>query len=692
MSKLQQALASVKAPTVSIKGVQGATFTAQNVQAQQTNQTNYSGQLLGIAQLGSQLYADYVDRREKQGKERAAEILMKKMQPEQIRELRQSGALLYQDDPYAMRALERELGRQEAYNVDAMVRERIANGDYPTRAAMEQDRSDMMESARDGMAQTYGIEPTSEYFREGMQADIVERNMAIYDAQARKQDQRHRNEARVVIESNLGSLVNSGNGGHVLSYLQDMKNKGVIRNDAEFETYAIKAVKDLSQRPNSIDQVRAIMDSDIPLYGGKTTLRARLGEEMFRNFENSAAESTLRNNQETQRWFTQTLNYVANPDLTQDGAELQAYDNLAKLEQFASQTQGTEQATAVRQQIEQAKIQLENKLRAKNQAKQQELAKQQQQYVRLAAIDERVEGRLSGDNQLSLKLDSFESNETTGEYTKNDLNAYYRMKMDEIKNDPQMSQEQKALKVLNIGALLKDEDKAGFSAHFGEMINSATQELNKYGVALDAGAELPPTPTLDSMMELYKADKQKFVSVFGSESSLITDLAAGATLGVHPARIAQGRIVLDKMPKDARMAMSLEFQNMMSKTDDIYNSLPDTQKESLQAAYVGMSGLSNADRVKVLNEHLKDQYQSLTDRGWFNTGHVRGVVPKTFLMGDPTNPSSVDVGKAKLQKYITTEFGDNGLTSVSAVGDTLLLWNTLRNTPRYLTKEELMKY
>lgn len=692
MSKLQQALASVKAPTVSIKGVQGATFTAQNVQAQQTNQTNYSGQLLGIAQLGSQLYADYVDRREKQGKERAAEILMKKMQPEQIRELRQSGALLYQDDPYAMRALERELGRQEAYNVDAMVRERIANGDYPTRAAMEQDRSDMMESARDGMAQTYGIEPTSEYFREGMQADIVERNMAIYDAQARKQDQRHRNEARVVIESNLGSLVNSGNGGHVLSYLQDMKNKGVIRNDAEFETYAIKAVKDLSQRPNSIDQVRAIMDSDIPLYGGKTTLRARLGEEMFRNFENSAAESTLRNNQETQRWFTQTLNYVANPDLTQDGAELQAYDNLAKLEQFANQTQGTEQATAVRQQIEQAKIQLENKLRAKNQAKQQELAKQQQQYVRLAAIDERVEGRLSGDNQLSLKLDSFESNETTGEYTKNDLNAYYRMKMDEIKNDSQMSQEQKALKVLNIGALLKDEDKAGFSAHFGEMINSATQELNKYGVALDAGAELPPTPTLDSMMELYKADKQKFVSVFGSESSLITDLAAGATLGVHPARIAQGRIVLDKMPKDARMAMSLEFQNMMSKTDDIYNSLPDTQKENLQAAYVGMSGLSNADRVKVLNEHLKDQYQSLTDRGWFNTGHVRGVVPKTFLMGDPTNPSSVDAGKAKLQKYITTEFGDNGLTSVSAVGDTLLLWNTLRNTPRYLTKEELMKY
>ncbi|MGL5708978.1 MAG: hypothetical protein ACRDDF_12060, partial [Aeromonas sp.] len=140
MSKLQQALQGVQGPNISTRELQQQQFKGTTVQARNVTQTDYSGQLMGIAQTGAQVYAQYDKEREAQGIKRKNEIMLQNLKPEEMRKLRESGELLYQDDSYAMRALDKALGRQEAFAVEGVIQERIAQGYYKDRKEMEEER------------------------------------------------------------------------------------------------------------------------------------------------------------------------------------------------------------------------------------------------------------------------------------------------------------------------------------------------------------------------------------------------------------------------------------------------------------------------------------------------------------------------------------------------------------------------
>lgn len=684
MSKLQQALAKVQAPSISIKGLEGATFRATPVQAQQVNQTNYSGQLIGLAQLGAQAYDKYAEYREQQATERRNEILLKNLKPEQIGELRASGTLLYQDDPWAMRSLERELGRQEAYSVDAIVRERIAAGDYPSRSEMESDRAQLMALRRKEMGQTYAIQDTSEGWEKGWKADIVERNMAIYDAQARKQDQMHRNETRVVVESNLSSLISSGRGDAAIAYLNKQKADGLIRNDTEYEAYLTKALKDLASTPGSIDMVRTVMESEIEMYGNKTTLRSRLGEEYMRSLENHAAQASLSYNWESQKWWMDKANVLESPDFSVAGTEFQALDNMREMQQFIDLTQG-EASTAAKVEFERLKANYNKRHAAWVQQQREEITKQQQQHVRVAMMDSRVTGRMNGDMGLSLKLSSFEETEQTGKYTTNDWNAYFTFKSNQI-NNSDMTPEQKSMRLLELGATLKDIPDAGFGAHYAEVFDRAGGELSKYIAAQNAGVDVPETPTLNQLMELHKANPSLFVSTFGSDSALTTDIAMAANLGVHPSVLFKGKSRLDEVKKypDQYQQLTQELKNLESRRgSNIYQVLNTNQREAIQAAYLGMEGLDNGSKMKLIEKHLTDQFEVMD-------GGISGVVPKSFLMSDPRDPSTVSVGKTRLQNLIQDTFGSTDGIGVSVSGENIIIFSSLRATPIVYTKDMLM--
>lgn len=691
-SKLQQALAGVSSPNVSLKGIQGAGFQAQQVQAQQVHTTNYQGQLTQLMQMGAQASQTYVDAMEKRGLERRNEILLKNMSPQQIGEMRSSGTLLYQDDPYAMRALNRELGRQEAYSIDAIVRERIANGDYASRSAMEADRNDMMSKRRAEMSKAYGVAEDDEHWVKGWSSDMVERNMAIYDAQARKQDQMHRNETRVVVENNLGSIVRTGNGHQAMNYLMEQRKAGLIRNDAELETYAGKAIKDLAQQPHAIDQVRQLLTQPIELYGQKTTLRDRLGDEFLRGMENTAAESTLKNNWETQKWWTQNANMLINPDFSQPGMESQAIDIMTQMEDFANKTQG-EAATQVRMDLEHIKAKYNEAHKRWNDQKRTELIKKQQQHVRVSEIDRRVEGRLSGDSSLSLELGSFQQTDATGAFTANDWNVYYSQKVEEINANKNLTRDQQIRKQMQLGALLKNEKSAGFGAHYNAMNQQASGEMVKYLSALNAGVDVNTveTPVLNDLMEMYKVDKALFVSTFGGDSAIATQIAMASNMGLHPSVIAQGQKRLDDLKKtpEVKQQVFQEFSTMES-NDPIYSRLNMEQREMLQSAYLGMDGLDNAAKVRMLKQHMEDQYQ-VFEPGFFGGKVIQGIIPKTFLMTDPKDPSSASIGAAKLESYLTGVVGVTGNTGITVMGDSIVISDDLRSAPIILTKEQLQE-
>ncbi|UTQ78178.1 internal virion protein [Aeromonas phage JELG-KS1] len=684
MSKLQAALQGVKAPMVSTRELRQQQYKPATIYGGGANQTNFASQLTGIAGGVAQYAANYDAHREKTGVQRKNEIMLQNLKPEEMRKLREEGLLLYQDDPYAMRALDRTLGRQEAYSAESVIQERIAQGYYKSREEMEEERANVLESRMETMAESFGIDPKNRaWFSEGFYSDMDERSFAIYNAMDKKVDEYNRNNATVATDSEVSELIKSGNGQHVIQYLQRQVQHGVIRTEQDMEAHLVRGMKELSQQANSADLVNALADTEIELYGTKTTLRTRMGDEYIKTLVNQSAQASLNNNWKSQQWFMNQLYFLQSPDFTQPDAIEKGLDAIRDLENFANLSQG-DAATAARIQIEQAKAQFDKLHREFNTKQTAEITKQQQQKVRISVLDAAVNGRLTGDTTHSLKLSAFEETASTGKFDTNDWNAYYSFKTDEIdKGDG--SPEQKALKKLQLGVLLKDIPDSGFGAHYQEHFTRVTSEVSKYAAALDAGAELPETPQLDKMMEFYNASPELFSQTFGPDFPMANAIAVSATMGIHPSVMIQGQKRLDEMrksaPEQARQ-IQLEAGNMENNRGaNVYQNLNTEQREAITALYLGLEGYTNSEKIRVIGEHLEKQYSTVEG--------ATGVIPKSFLMSDPQDLKSVSVGQTRLSAAIKQRF-PAGTTTVRVTGNRLIVYGSIGGAPMVFTKEMLM--
>lgn len=682
MSKLQAALQGVQAPNISMRELQQKQYSGAQQQVTAPRETNYSGQLMEVIGGATEAYKGYQAQREAQGLQRKNEIMQQNLKPEEMRKLREEGILLYQDDVYAMRALDKTLGRQEAYAAEGVIQQRIQEGYYKNREEMEAERATILEDRMNSMGEAFGIDPRNkQWFDEGFASDIADRSFAIYGAMDKKADEYNRNAATLAVDNEVSELVKSGNGQHVVQILNQRLTEGVIRTEKDLQAHLTKAAKEIAQQPASIDALREMSNQEFTMFGEKTTLRAQLGEETMRSLENTAANATLANNWESQKYVMGKLSLLTSPDFSNPEAVMQGLDAIKELEDYANLTQG-DAATALRVQIEQAKARFNELHKNYNTAQTKAITASQQQKVRLSILDEAVMGRETGDLTRSLSLTSFTSNETTGEFTSNDWNAYYDMKTEQIDAGPG-TDEQKALKKLQLGVLLKDNDKSGFGAHYAEHFQRVGSELAQYGAALDANAELPPTPQLDKMMEFYKASPELFSQTFGPDFPMASAIAVSATMGVHPSIMIQGQKRLEEVrkssPEQARQ-LSLEFANKES-IEGIYQNMSTDQRNTVQALYLGLEGYTNAQKMQVIDEHLNSQYSRIE-------GAI-GVIPKSFLMSNPQDPKSVSVGEQRLNDRIKARF-PVGAVTIKVQGDRIKVYGSIGAEPLTYTKEMLM--
>lgn len=685
MSELQAALQGVKAPAISLRELQQKQYTAAPQQAAQVNQTNYSGQLLGIVNTGTNVYSGYQRIREEQGQKRKNEIMQQNMRPEEMRKLREEGIMLYQDDVYAMRALDKALGRQEAFAAEEVIQQRIAQGYYKTRHEMEAERANILESRMNEMGTAYGVAADNkQWFDEGFASNMDERSFAIYNAMDKKVDEYNRNSAVLATDSDVTGLIKSGNGQHVVSFLKTQLSNGVIRTEADFESHLVKAMKELSQQPGSIDIVRQISNEPITMYGTETTLRTRLGEETLRTMENIAASATLSNNWESQKYVMNLGSRLTNPDTDSSDWVEKGLDAITELENYANLTQG-DAATGLRVQVEQWKAAFDGKHRAFNTKQQAAITAQQQQYVRLSVLENAVNSRMDPTGEIiSLDLKSFTQDTTTGKFVPNDWNAlrdHMFAQIDGSGADPQSA----ALQKMKLVSTMKDIPESGFGAQYKETFTRVGMELSRYAAASEAGAEPPETPVLNQMMEFAKASPELFTQTFGMDFPQANAITVAATMGIHPSFLIKGQTRLEEVRKVPEQQQQLyrEFANLESmQGGNIYQMLDTSQRDNLRALYLGLDGMTNSQKLEVIGKHLEDQYTSVDN--------VSGVIPKSFLLANPSDPKSVSVGKARVQDQITKTFGDSGSTSVMVVGDRLIMYNSLRAQPLTFTKDMLM--
>lgn len=677
MSKLQEALSRVKPPKVSVKELQGQTYQAQRVQVKGVNTENNVGKLLQLGSIGTKAYGSYVEAREQKGHQRKNEILLKNLKPEEIKAMRDDGILLYQDDPYAMRALEREIGRQEAYNADAVVVNKIKAGDFKSRQEMEEFRAEQVKSAQTKMAEAYGISPDSSYYREGMQKDIVDRNMAVYNAQAVKTDEANRNKTRLVVENNLQAIIkhspNKAEG--VIKYLNDARDQGML-NEQEFSVQFQKAASNIAEQ-GSVDEMEKLLDTTVNFQGVDTTFGAMLGDAQGNQFMLQAGTKAYTNNQTEMIDFERSINKISNSDVsTIQGANM-ARDELNKQwKRVYEMNQNHPTWTQQKEALLRAEAVLNDNIAKANKANHKKLKDKYQSDIRYKVIDQRVEAALKGEG-VPLSLDSFLETSQTGKFTTNDYANFYQNKMQEVMSDDTLTDSQKKTKVMSLGNVMKDADKAGFGAWYQAQMGTIQKELDAVGFAVSAGIDVPDTPTFNSYGEMYAQNPKLFMSTFGDDAQMALDLATAKSLNIDYATYSKGVKTIHKMDETDRRQFGQEWAAQVDKVGGILKKLTPQQREVYRGWAASANGIGFNSAVARITEHAEANFIDIGSSSITGIGDVSvGTVKRSILMIKPDDPDSANEGAKALSKYMQKTFGNQfNRTQAYSIGDTIIIMN-----------------
>ncbi|WP_459613362.1 hypothetical protein, partial [Enterobacter kobei] len=81
-----------------------------------------------------------------------------------------------------MQALKFKTGRNAAFLVDDEVQQGIKEGRFRTREELEQYRHSRLQEQSKSFAEQFGINEMDEEYQKGFNANITERNIALYGA------------------------------------------------------------------------------------------------------------------------------------------------------------------------------------------------------------------------------------------------------------------------------------------------------------------------------------------------------------------------------------------------------------------------------------------------------------------------------------------------------------------------------
>ncbi len=704
---LQQALSKVQAPKVPLRELKGQTYQAQNIQAEQVSQENVFGQIMDISQNGIQAYGNYVENREAQGQERKNQIMLEKLSFEEMKSMREDGTLLYHDDPYAMRALEREIGRQEAYNIDGEVQQKLIAGDFDfasnsedkrtSRQRMEEYRAERYSKIGE-MASAYGIKPNSAYFKEGQSSEIVDRNMALYSAHAKQTDQAKRNFSRVVIESNLSAMVKepSVTGASLIDYLNEQRNKGTIRNDREYDTYAHRAITELANTPQGLASLEDFMSKPITLYGTETTLKDYVGKEKLDLIVATSHRKTFEADDEAQIAFTKEVHRLSTaiPTTLEEADRLtddfdKLWDKLHTVQQNSPLwTEQKDQLLNVLTRINSNSANAASEINRQTQM-------DSQQRTRYNIMSARVEAVYKGEI-LPTNIESFMETEKTGKWTNNDYAYLFNEKNKEIDSDPNLTEADRVRKKFAMGHYLKDNDPAGFGAWHKAEMGAIETELEQLSVATKMGQEAPETPTWNKYQNMYQNNPTLFMNQLGDDAQLALDLAFTSSLGLDYERVLEGRKNFELMSREQKGLKSQEWAAHLDATGSKYEAikaLPTAIQETYRNFYFAQSGVAPNKAMQIVTEHVNANWVAVGgDSGILGVGEVasKGLVRRDILMTDPTDPESASEGALMLETYIEERF-KNDYTSYISAGEVIYVFSANGLGREVITKEHFMK-
>lgn len=679
MSKLAQALGNMGAPVTSrLRGTGRVDVKAATVYEDPSyaKKSALIGTVGKLAEMGADAYMKYDQRQRDKADERSNEII-RKLTPEQRREAIKNGTLLYQDDPYAMEALKIKTGRNAAYLVDDEVAQKVKNGEFRTRQELEEFRHSRLQEAAKNYAEQFGIDETDEFYQKGFNADITERNIALYGAHDNFLSDQAKKGAVINSRVELNSVLNdpetlrsSYAGEFFENYFTAGLTTGSIPSDDQAFTMISQGLSDVVNREGGGQFLQQIENRKVKLHGKETTFKELMGAEQWNNLMIKAQHNEFQLNAKKTEAFQLSVNSALNQENVNTG-----WEQLQSIKAELDTLQPGEEMTPERQALINAQTQMQDRMKRETAELAKEMDKQQKSMNKMNVIDAQFQKRLNG-QYVSTAYSDMPTNENTGEFTHSDMVNYANKKLADI-DAMNITEAQKDR--MKLDYLKADSEKGAFRTAVGELIGDAEKEWTS--AVINGRMPEGGGVALNALRRVRNADPELFAALYPDKAEMFLTMDMMDNQGIDPQILLDADKARQSLTKDMQYEDDKAWAALKNNSQSPELSrMPATLDAGARKIYDSVKyRTGNADMaMQQVDKYLKENTTTLT--GDDVDGDTIGVLTRNSLRvtDDPDSwkqgKDIIDQAAKKLAE--TNPWVTNKQLTVFERGDSIYLMDT----------------
>lgn len=645
-SRIQEAIQS--SPQTASGRLRGATVSGNGYRAAQVQvqKPRASGLLDAFSKFGesaTSAFSAYDKQQESDGKQQA-EWLTKfaKENPEEYRKAFNDGTLRYQDNQYAMRFLRENIGSNASFRADAQIQQMIKDGKYGSfsaedEAQMNKDKVELRKQFAESDAKLYGIDPQDEHFQFGLASNIHQREISNNDVWDSQKAQFSENASMVSAKQRLSGALLGLDGTNaeqfatgVTGYLESTR-QGAMLNDKQRESVLQDAVKNTSNHAQGGAALVALGEQEVELYGNRVKVKDYIGKEQWDSYLANANQSFHTQNRERASAFTAQL---AEWDRSEN-IDLSLEQLRAKRAEY-NQMQPGEAQTEALSQLDRMEATLKEKLVQKTLKATAAEDKKKQQFNRESIIYQNIIKASNGEIGVPLSADTMPTDDNTGEYSEEDFANAFNKRRNDIYNDPNKSEQQKAQEMM---AMSSAAGKTGWPQKvLRPAVDAAKNDLDG---AILRGTDLKGTE-LDQLKGLYEADSVGFMKLFPEEGEMLAKMYTMKKYGLTNEQFVKGEREKNSL-KNKPDKGAASYENFLTNSGQYPNLNYMSHDQSSAAYQVYLAEMSDhGDTQKALKaaDRMMGDFTTTFSAGASGptAGRLQGSIPTDFL----TNGNSFD--------------------------------------------------
>lgn len=688
MSKLLDAMNSWKPQGRSTQGGIGSAVGYRQATVGANPDLAGGPDLSRLAQLGMDIYSHTKEKAMSKADERSNEII-RKLTPEQRREAINNGTLLYQDDPYAMKALREKTGRNAAFQIDDEVSQKINAGEFRTRADMEAYRHKRLTEGSKEFAELFGITEGDEDYQRGLNADITQRNVNLYGRHDTfLSDQAQKGallNGKLELNGVLSSpemLARADSGQFFEAYINQGLATGSLASDAQASQLITSSINDVVQRPGGAKFLQNIEGRKVTLNGVTTTYKDLMGEEQWNSLMVKAQHSQFQNDAKLTEKLRLDINSATNQADATAGWEM-----LQGIKDDLNKRQPGEQMTPEREMLQRAQEAMMDRFNRESAATAKATDDQRKTLNKSQVIDEQFTKRLNGD-YVSTDFKDMPTNENTGEFKHSDMVNFANSKLAQIEamNLPEDQKDRLKLDYLRV-----DSEGGAFRTAVGTLVTDAG---NEWSAAVINGEMPEATPAMDALRRLRNADPNLVAALYPDKADLFLTMDMMDSMGIKSQKLIDAANMTRGMSKEAKFeadeAYKVMKNNSLSPEIKYLPARLDSMARKIYDATLYASG--NPDMAaQQVDKFLKESTSTFTADDV--DGDTIGVIPKVSLQVS-SDPKSWEQGRdiidtARKQLIKDNPWVANKQMMVYMRGDTIHVMDTTGQVGVSYTKERL---